>query len=295
MAKLDGKVAIVTGAARGLGRAYAKRLAGLGAKVAVADLNLHSYEEFEAEAKDMTADSTVAETEPVQAVEQHHYALARGRCIQQRGEAVHQRLMIGIGRHALCPCQCRQAVPRDAEHRRQRVRSAPADEVHERRRVCRRAAVRQGGDQRRLPRARGCRAELDVRPVRGCAERRQLVQHRHAADEGAPRLGDYVGRSVAVLRCGVLRRPVGPVSGRRVQVLQQCLAHPLAEGPEVRLVSWPSRASPIFDGARMRREPRSSLHQPMTGVRPGDNPQRLHSRASLRSSARSASNVSRRA
>jgi 3-oxoacyl-[acyl-carrier protein] reductase len=51
MAKLDGKVAIVTGAARGLGRAYAKRLAGLGAKVAVADLNLRSYEEFEAEAK----------------------------------------------------------------------------------------------------------------------------------------------------------------------------------------------------------------------------------------------------
>src|SRR5215831_12181185 len=63
MGKLDGKVAIVTGAARGLGRAYAKRLAGLGAKVAVADLNLHSYEEFEAEAKDMTAESTVAEIE----------------------------------------------------------------------------------------------------------------------------------------------------------------------------------------------------------------------------------------
>jgi 3-oxoacyl-[acyl-carrier protein] reductase len=38
MGKLDGKVAIVTGAARGLRRAYAKRLAGLGAKVAVADL-----------------------------------------------------------------------------------------------------------------------------------------------------------------------------------------------------------------------------------------------------------------
>ena len=40
-----------------------RSLAGLGAKVAVADLNLHSYEEFEAEAKDMTADSTVAEIE----------------------------------------------------------------------------------------------------------------------------------------------------------------------------------------------------------------------------------------
>ena len=63
MAKLRGKVAIVTGAARGLGQAYAKRLAGLGAKVAVADLNLHSYEEFEAEAKDMTAESTVSEIE----------------------------------------------------------------------------------------------------------------------------------------------------------------------------------------------------------------------------------------
>ncbi|HYZ43173.1 MAG TPA: SDR family NAD(P)-dependent oxidoreductase [Stellaceae bacterium] len=63
MGKLDGKVAIVTGAARGLGRDYAKRLAGLGAKVAVAVLNLHSYEEFEAEARDMTADSTVAEIE----------------------------------------------------------------------------------------------------------------------------------------------------------------------------------------------------------------------------------------
>src|SRR5271168_4555501 len=63
MGKLDGKVAIVTGAARGLGRAYAKRLAGLGAKLAVADVNLRSYEEFEAEAKDMTGDSTIAEIE----------------------------------------------------------------------------------------------------------------------------------------------------------------------------------------------------------------------------------------
>jgi 3-oxoacyl-[acyl-carrier protein] reductase len=63
MGKPDGKVAIVTGAARGLGRAYARRLAGLGAMVGVADLNLRSYEEFEAEAREMTADSTVAEIE----------------------------------------------------------------------------------------------------------------------------------------------------------------------------------------------------------------------------------------
>jgi 3-oxoacyl-[acyl-carrier protein] reductase len=61
MGKLDGKVAIVTGAARGLGRAYAKRLAGLGAKLAVADLDLRSWREFEAEAKDMAGETTVAE------------------------------------------------------------------------------------------------------------------------------------------------------------------------------------------------------------------------------------------
>ncbi len=61
MGKLDGKVAIVTGGARGLGRAYARRLAGLGARVVVCDLNLKSYEEFEGEAKAMTADSTVEE------------------------------------------------------------------------------------------------------------------------------------------------------------------------------------------------------------------------------------------
>jgi len=58
MGKLDDKVAIVTGAARGLGRAYARRLAGLGAKIAVADLDLKSYREFDAEAKAMTAEST---------------------------------------------------------------------------------------------------------------------------------------------------------------------------------------------------------------------------------------------
>jgi 3-oxoacyl-[acyl-carrier protein] reductase len=61
MGKLDGKVAIVTGGARGLGRAYARRLASLGAKVAVCDLNLKSYAEYEGEAAAMTADTTMDE------------------------------------------------------------------------------------------------------------------------------------------------------------------------------------------------------------------------------------------
>jgi 3-oxoacyl-[acyl-carrier protein] reductase len=61
MGKLDGKVAIVTGGARGLGRSYAHRLVSLGAKVAVTDLNLKSYEEYDGERQLMTGDSTVDE------------------------------------------------------------------------------------------------------------------------------------------------------------------------------------------------------------------------------------------
>ncbi|MEQ8719116.1 MAG: SDR family NAD(P)-dependent oxidoreductase [Acidimicrobiales bacterium] len=61
MKKLAGKVAIVTGAARGLGRAYALKLASLGAKVACCDLDLRSYAEFEAERQAMRAETVVDE------------------------------------------------------------------------------------------------------------------------------------------------------------------------------------------------------------------------------------------
>jgi 3-oxoacyl-[acyl-carrier protein] reductase len=61
-------VAIVISEACGLGRPYAKWLAGLGAIVTVADIKPRSYEQFAAEAKDMTADNTVAEIEAAGAI-----------------------------------------------------------------------------------------------------------------------------------------------------------------------------------------------------------------------------------
>jgi NAD(P)-dependent dehydrogenase (short-subunit alcohol dehydrogenase family) len=45
--KLAGQVAIVTGAARGLGRAYALRLATLGADVVIADIDLDSAKQYD--------------------------------------------------------------------------------------------------------------------------------------------------------------------------------------------------------------------------------------------------------
>ncbi|WP_066292378.1 SDR family NAD(P)-dependent oxidoreductase [Bacillus sp. FJAT-29937] len=49
MGKLSGKVALVTGAARGIGRTYALRLAQLGADVGVIDIDLQSYKHYEKE------------------------------------------------------------------------------------------------------------------------------------------------------------------------------------------------------------------------------------------------------
>ncbi len=56
--KLEGKVAVVTGAGRGLGRAYALHLAKLGADVVINDIDLNSSEEFD---EKLTAGSVMDE------------------------------------------------------------------------------------------------------------------------------------------------------------------------------------------------------------------------------------------
>ena len=61
--KLSGKIALITGGARGLGRGYALRLAGLGADIAIIDRNLKAADVYEFEREQLTAGTIMAECE----------------------------------------------------------------------------------------------------------------------------------------------------------------------------------------------------------------------------------------
>lgn len=61
--KLKGQLALITGGARGLGRAYALRLAGLGADIAIIDRNLDAASVYEFEKNQLTAPTVMAECE----------------------------------------------------------------------------------------------------------------------------------------------------------------------------------------------------------------------------------------
>lgn len=60
MKPLSGKVAIVTGAARGIGLTYALRLASLGANIAITDMNLKSATQYKLEADRLVGGSLEA-------------------------------------------------------------------------------------------------------------------------------------------------------------------------------------------------------------------------------------------
>jgi 3-oxoacyl-[acyl-carrier protein] reductase len=61
--KLSGKVAVITGGARGLGRGYALRLASLGADIGIIDRNLKAADVYDFERSAMTAPTVMAECE----------------------------------------------------------------------------------------------------------------------------------------------------------------------------------------------------------------------------------------
>ena len=86
---LSGKVALVTGGARGLGRGYALRLAELGADVAILDRNLAAAEVYEFE-RNLMAAATVQEECAAHGVR----ALARKVDLTDRGAA--ERAVAGV-------------------------------------------------------------------------------------------------------------------------------------------------------------------------------------------------------
>jgi len=90
--KLEGKIAVVTGAARGLGRAYALRLANLGADVVINDVDLHSYTQFDEE---ISGDTVVDE---VKSLGRRSIGIECDVTDKQKVDAMFERVLAEFGR-----------------------------------------------------------------------------------------------------------------------------------------------------------------------------------------------------
>jgi 3-oxoacyl-[acyl-carrier protein] reductase len=99
--RLEGKAAVVTGAARGLGRAYALRLAQCGADVAVVDIDLRSFEQYDWERKLLTAESVVEE---IRAMNRKAIGIELDLTIRDNAKVMVQRVMERFGRLDILVC-----------------------------------------------------------------------------------------------------------------------------------------------------------------------------------------------
>jgi NAD(P)-dependent dehydrogenase (short-subunit alcohol dehydrogenase family) len=90
--KLKGKIAIVTGGARGLGRCYALRLARLGADIAIVDINLDAAHEF---GEKLSAESVMAE---VKAIGRKSIGIASDLTDRSQVDAMVQKVIAEFGR-----------------------------------------------------------------------------------------------------------------------------------------------------------------------------------------------------
>jgi NAD(P)-dependent dehydrogenase (short-subunit alcohol dehydrogenase family) len=90
--KLEGKVAVITGAARGLGRAYALHLAGIGADIVVNDIALDAAKEY---GEELTAETVMDE---VRAMGRRSIGIAADVTDQSQVNAMFDQVLKEFGR-----------------------------------------------------------------------------------------------------------------------------------------------------------------------------------------------------